>query len=58
MCIRDSLEVAVLDAGLDDIERCGDDDGGATAEDRGDEVLCPGGFVVVGELVDVLFCCC
>lgn len=48
------LEVAVLDAGLDDIERSGDDEGGGGTSDGGNEVLSPGSAVVVLELVQVL----
>lgn len=48
------LEVAVLDTGLDHIERGGDDQGGASSADGGDEVLRPGGGVVVLQVVDVL----
>lgn len=47
------LEVAVLDAGLDHIEGCRDDQRGASTTDRGDEVLGPGGLVVVLQGVDV-----
>lgn len=48
------LEVAVLDAGLDDIERSGDDERGGGTCDGSDEVLAPAGAVVVLELVKVL----
>lgn len=47
------LEVAGLDTGLDDIERRGDDKGGTSTSDGGDEVLRPRGRVVVLEAVDV-----
>ena len=52
------FEIAVLYASLDNIEGCGDDERGRRAGDGGDEVLGPGGGVVVGEVVEVLFCCC
>lgn len=48
------LEVAVLDAGLDDVERSGDNEGGGGTGDGSDEVLGPGSAVVVLELVEVL----
>lgn len=41
------LEVAVLDTGLDDIEGSRDDEGSSSTGNRGDEVLSPGGLVVV-----------
>ena len=47
------LEVPVLDAGLNDIEGRGDDEGCAGTGDRSDEVLPPGSGVVVGELVEI-----
>lgn len=49
------LEVAVLDARLDDVEGRGDEDGGAGARDGGAEVLGPGRAVVVLEVEEVLF---
>ena len=49
------LKVSVLDPGLDDVERSGDDEGGGCADYRGHEVLHPARGVVVGELVDVFF---
>jgi hypothetical protein len=48
------LEVTVLDTGLDHVERGGDDQGGASTADGGDEVLRPGGGVVVLQFVDIL----
>jgi hypothetical protein len=48
------LEVPVLDAGLDDVERSGDEERGAGTGDRGDEVLRPRCGVVVAEFVEVL----
>lgn len=47
------LEVAVLDTGLDDIERSRDDERCRGTSNGCDEVLEPGGTVVVGELVEV-----
>lgn len=47
------FEVAVLDAGLDDIEWSGDDQRGGSTSDGGDKVLEPGGLVVVIELEEV-----
>jgi hypothetical protein len=47
------LEVAVLDTGLDHVERGGDDQGSAGTTDGSDEVLRPGGGIVVLEGVDV-----
>lgn len=47
------LEVAVLDTGLDDIERSRDDERCRGTSNGRDEVLEPGGTVVVGELVEV-----
>ena len=47
------LEVAVLDTGLDDIERSRDDERSRGTGDGRDKVLEPGGAVVVGELVEV-----
>lgn len=47
------LEVAILDAGLDHVERGGDDQGGASTADGGDKVLRPGGGVVVLQFVDI-----
>lgn len=41
------LKVAVLDTGLDDVEGSGDDEGRGRTRDGGDEVLAPGGGVVV-----------
>jgi hypothetical protein len=51
------LEVAVLNAGLDDVERCRDNEGSGGTGDRSDEVLAPAGAVVVLELVKVLLGC-
>lgn len=42
------VEVAVLDTGLDHVQGSGDDKGGASTGDGSDEVLAPGGLVVVG----------
>lgn len=47
------LEVAVLDTGLDHVQGSGDDQRGASTAHGGDEVLGPGGGVVVLEFVDV-----
>lgn len=47
------LKVAVLDTGLDHIQRSGNDQGGAGTAHRGDEVLGPAGGVVVLQGVDV-----
>lgn len=48
------LEVPVLDAGLDHVERGGNDQGCTSTGDGSNEVLAPGGAVVVGQLVEVL----
>ena len=48
------IEVAVLDAGLDDVEGRGDDQRGRGAADGGDEVLRPRRRVVVVEPEDLL----
>ena len=48
------LEVAVLDAGLDNVERCRDNERSGRTGDRGDKVLGPAGAVVVLELVEIL----
>jgi hypothetical protein len=48
------LEVAVLDTGLDDVERGGDNEGGGGTGDGSNEVLGPAGAVVVLEFVEVL----
>ena len=48
------LKVAVLDAGLDDVEGRGDDERCRGTGDGGDEVLEPGGLVVVFEVEEVL----
>lgn len=48
------LEVAVLNARLDHIERGRDNERCAGTGNRRDKVLSPGGLVVVRELVDVL----
>jgi hypothetical protein len=48
------LKIAVLDAGLDDVEGRRDDEGGRGAGDRGDKVLAPRGLVVVLELEEEL----
>ena len=47
------LEVAVLDTGLDHIQRSRDDQGGTGTANRSDEVLGPAGGVVVLQRVDV-----
>lgn len=47
------LKVAVLDTGLDNIKWSGDDQRGRCTSNRGDEVLEPGGLVVVVELEEV-----
>lgn len=47
------LEVAVLDTGLDDIERSRDDERSRGTGNGSDKVLEPGGAVVVGELEEV-----
>jgi hypothetical protein len=47
------LEVAVLNTGLDHVERGGDNQGGASTADGGDEVLRPGGGVVILQFVDI-----
>lgn len=49
-----AVEVAVLDTGLDDIERGRDNERGRCTSNRGDEVLEPGGLVVVLETEDEL----
>ena len=49
------LEVGVLDARLDRVERRGDGDGRDGARDGGDEVLAPGRLVVVLDAEHVLF---
>ena len=49
------LEVLVLDARLDDVERRGHDERGRRAADGRDEVLCPRGAVVVAQLEEVFF---
>jgi hypothetical protein len=48
------FKVAVLYPGLDDIERCGDDEGCTGATDGSEEVLSPCCGIVVFELVEVL----
>lgn len=48
------LEVAVLDAGLDNVERSRDNERSTGAGDRSDEVLAPRRLVVVAELENVL----
>jgi len=48
------LEVAVLDTGLDHVERGGHNQGGTGTGNGGNEVLAPGGLVVVLQAVDVL----
>lgn len=48
------VKVAVLDSGLDDIERSGDDKRGRGTSNRGNEVLEPAGLVVVLEVEEVL----
>ena len=52
------LEVAVLDTGLDDIERSRDDERSRGTGDGGDKVLRPRSGVVVGELVEVFLGSC
>ena len=51
------LEVAVLDTGLDDVERSRDDERSRGTSNGCDKVLEPGGAVVVGELVEVFLGC-
>ena len=48
------VKVSVLDTGLDDVERGGHEERGRRAGDGGDEVLEPGGLVVVVEGEDEL----
>lgn len=48
------VEVAVLDTGLDNIERSRDNERGSGTGNRGNEVLEPGGLVVVLEMEDPL----
>lgn len=48
------LKVSHLDAGLDDIERSGDDEGGGSTTDGCNKVLVPGSGVVVLEVEDEL----
>ena len=48
------LEVAVLNTGLDHVQRSGDNQGGTGTADGGDKVLAPAGGVVVAQFVDVL----
>lgn len=47
------LEVAVLDTGLDNIQRSGDDQRSTGTGNGGNKVLTPGGLVVVGQTVNV-----
>lgn len=47
------LEVAVLDTGLDDVKGSRDDERGGSTSNGSDEVLAPGGGVVIGELEEV-----
>lgn len=47
------FKVAVLNTGLDNVKRCGDNERGGSTSDGSDEVLAPGGGVVVGELEEV-----
>lgn len=49
------LEIPILDPGLDDVERGGDEERCSGTRDRGNEVLTPGGGVVVAKFVEVLF---
>lgn len=51
------LEVRVLDARLDDVERRGDRDARDRAGDGGDEVLAPRRFVVVRDAHEVFRQC-
>lgn len=48
------LEVSVLDTGLDDVERSGDNERGGSTTDGRDKVLEPCGLVVVGQTEEVL----
>lgn len=48
------VEVSVLDSGLDDIERGRDDERGRGTSNGGNEVLEPGGLVVVLEVEEEL----
>jgi hypothetical protein len=49
------FEVLVLDPSLDNIEGSGDDERCASTGNRSDEILSPGGGIVVLELVKVFF---
>lgn len=48
------LKVLVLDTGLDDVQRCGHDQGRGRTSNRGDEVLEPRCLVVVLKFEKVL----
>lgn len=48
------VKVLVLNAGLDDVERCRHNERGRGTGNRGDKVLEPGGLVVVLELEEEL----
>lgn len=50
------LKVAVLNTGLDYVERGGNDERCRGTADGGDEVLVPRGRVVVGEVENLLLC--
>ena len=52
------LEVAVLNTGLDNVERGGHDQRGASTSDGGDKVLRPGCGVVVLQGIEILLCSC
>lgn len=47
------LEVPVLDAGLDDVEGCGHEEGGRCTSNRGNEVLEPGSLIVVAQAEEI-----
>jgi len=47
------FEVAVLDTGLDDIERSGNEEGSRGTGDGSNKVLEPGCFVVVVEAIEI-----
>jgi len=49
------VEVPVLDTGLDNVQRGGDDERCRSTCNRGDEVLEPGCGVVVGQLEEIFF---
>lgn len=50
------LKVGILDARLDSIERCSDDDGSDGAHDRGDKVLGPGSPGVIRDTEEIFLC--